>query len=115
MALAQSVFADAYPDFAWNRDWTIVALSAEFTIALIPIVWILVFARPFARWMVTAFGLWKLYGLVGFAFEAFRYRIWPHPSVTTELALVLVSLVLLFTRSANRYFASNGEMHVQKG
>ena len=49
LADAQTRYAAAFPDIARTRDWTIVALSAEFTIALIPILWIFFVARRFAR------------------------------------------------------------------
>ncbi len=60
LALSQMVFAVHAPWLAWNRDWTIVALSAEFTIALIPLAWIYLFAAPFARWLVLGFGALRL-------------------------------------------------------
>ena len=52
LALSETILAVNVPWFAWDRDWTIVALSAEFTIALIPLTWIYLFAAPFARWLV---------------------------------------------------------------
>jgi hypothetical protein len=71
-----------------------VALGAEFTITLIPIVWIILVARPFARWMVSAFGVWKLWWLVGGGNGEW-----------VEAGLIALSIALLFTPTANRYFA----------
>ncbi|MEE4201289.1 hypothetical protein [Erythrobacter sp.] len=93
LAAARAAYAGAFPDFDWNRDWTIVALSAEFTIALIPIAWILLAARPFARWMVSALGLWKIWWLVAGG-----------PGAWLQAGLIALSIALLFTRSASRYF-----------
>lgn len=90
--------------FEWNRDWTIVASSAELSIALIPLTWIVVFASAFARWMVLAFGLLKLTAIVDaihfwFVSGAFDWR-W-----LIEPALILCALVMLFTPSATRWIA----------
>lgn len=90
---AQSGYFDAFPAFAWNRDWTIVALSAEFTIALIPIVWIFFIARPSARWMVSAIGIWKLWWLADGGVSEW-----------VQAGLIGLSIALLFTPGANRYF-----------
>ena len=43
-------------------DAAIVGMSAMFTIALIPVVWIFGFGSRFARWFVLLFGLVKLLG-----------------------------------------------------
>jgi hypothetical protein len=94
LASSQIALSSTWPSIGWNRDWTIVALGAEFTIALIPIVWIILVARPFARWMVSAFGVWKLWWLVGGGIGEW-----------VEAGLIALSIALLFTPTANRYFA----------
>ena len=85
---AQSSYTASFSALPWNRDWTIVALSAEFTIALIPIVWIVLVARPFARWMVSALGLWKLYWLAQGGLSDW-----------VQAGFIMLSIALLFTPS----------------
>jgi len=104
LPLAQLALALRAPWFAWDRDWTIVALSAEFTIALIPIVWIHLFGAPFARWLVLGFGALKLWGMrraAVFAFQAGSLD----PLALTEPVLVLVAMLSLLTADAGRWFA----------
>ena len=60
--LKQMAFAATVPAEAWNRDWTIVTLSAIFSIAFIPVAWIVLFASRVAFWLVTVFTLWGLSG-----------------------------------------------------
>lgn len=91
LALAETVFAAHAPWFAWNRDWTIVTLSAEFTIALIPLVWIYLFAAPFARWLVLGFGALRLAFL--------------DPAALAGAVLVAAAMASLLTPAANRWFA----------
>jgi hypothetical protein len=96
------------PWFGWDRDWTIIALSAEFTIALIPIAWIYLFAAPFARWLVLGFGALKLWGLrlpALFALQSGSIA----PLSLTEPALVLMAMVSLLTVGANHWFAQRKE------
>ena len=104
IGLAQFGLSASYPSFDWDRDTTIVALSAEYTIALIPIFWILLVARPFARWMVTAFGIWKIIPLLISNFEYFRVHLWFELNPLVELFALVLSIVLLFTQSANNWF-----------
>ena len=101
------------PWFAWTRDSTIIALSAEFTIALIPIAWIYLFAAPFARWLVLGFGVLKLWGMrLGAMFLLQSGGLagglaslgWAEP------ALVLAAMVSLLTAGANRWFADRPAM-----
>ena len=88
---AQSAYAAHLPWFAWDRDGTIIALSAEFTIALIPLVWIYLFAAPFARWLVLGFGALRLAFL--------------DPAALTGALLVAVAMASLITAQAGRWFA----------
>lgn len=48
----EGVFERTAPWFPWNEDWTIVTLSAWFTIELIPVGLVFLFASRFARWFV---------------------------------------------------------------
>lgn len=95
LPLTELVYALHFPWFAWNRDWTIVALSAEFTIALIPLAWIYVFAAPFARWLVLGFGAVRLAFL--------------DPAALTGALLVAVAMTSLLTWQAARWFARTPE------
>ena len=90
LALSQAVFAAHIPWVSWDRDWTIVTLSAEFTIALIPLVWIYLFAAPFARWLVLGFGALRLAFL--------------DPAALIGAVLVAVAMASLLTRGAARWF-----------
>ena len=91
LALAETVYAVNVPWFAWDRDWTIVVLSAEFTIALIPLMWIYLFAAPFARWLVLGFGAFRLAML--------------DPAALTGPLLLAVAMASLLTPPAQRWFA----------
>ncbi|WP_017664450.1 hypothetical protein [Porphyrobacter sp. AAP82] len=95
LTLAQAVFAAHAPWFAWDRDWTIVTLSAEFTIALIPLAWIYLFAAPFARWLVLGFGALRLAFL--------------DPAALVGAVLVAVAMASLLTPGAARWFARREE------
>jgi hypothetical protein len=95
LPLAETVFAVHLPWFAWDRDATIVALSAEFTIALIPLVWIYLFAAPFARWLVLGFGALRLAFL--------------DPAALAGPLLIALAMASLLTPQANRWFRGEGE------
>jgi hypothetical protein len=95
LALTETILAVNVPWFAWDRDWTIVALSAEFTIALIPLTWIYLFAAPFARWLVLGFGALRLAML--------------DPAALVGPLLVAVAMASLLTAQANRWFAREPE------
>lgn len=94
LPLAETVYALHLPWVAWNRDWTIVALSAEFTIALIPLAWITLFAAPFARWLVLGFGALRLAFL--------------DPAALTGAVLVAIAMASLLTPQAARWFRHKG-------
>lgn len=91
LPLAETVYALHWPFMAWDRDAAIIALSAEFTIALIPIAWIYLFAARFARWLVLGFGALRL---------AFF-----DPAALTGAVLVAAAMAALLTRQAARWFA----------
>lgn len=102
---AQGVFMERFPWWSWNRDWTIVALSAEFTIALIPVALIYVYARNVARWLVTVFGSIKMYVLLASVvhyWERFEVLLTP---LLVEAGIYLLVIGLVFTPGAYRWFA----------
>jgi hypothetical protein len=91
LPLAETILAVHVPWLAWDRNGTIVALSAEFTIALIPLVWIYLFAAPFARWLVLGFGALRLAFL--------------DPAALAGTLLIAAAMASLLTAQANRWFA----------
>jgi hypothetical protein len=93
--LSALAFAVHVPWVSWTRDATIIALSAEFTIALIPLVWIYLFAAPFARWLVLGFGALRLALL--------------DPAALAGPLLVAVAMASLLTPQAARWFARTPE------
>ena len=95
LPLTEAIIAVHAPWFAWNHDWTIIALSAEFTIALIPLVWIYLFAARFARWLVLVFGALRLAFL--------------DPTALAGTLLMAVAMASLLTAQANRWFAGRSE------
>jgi hypothetical protein len=95
LALSETTLAVNVPWFAWDRDWTIVALSAEFTIALIPLAWIYLFAAPFARWLVLGFGALRLALL--------------DPAALVGPLLIAIAMASLLTPQASRWFARQPE------
>ena len=95
LALSETILAVNVPWFAWDRDWTIVALSAEFTIALIPLAWIYLFAAPFARWLVLGFGALRLALL--------------DPAALVGPLLIAIAMASLLTPQASRWFARQPE------
>ncbi|MBI1404027.1 MAG: hypothetical protein GC147_12545 [Porphyrobacter sp.] len=107
--LAALGLARRAPWLAWNHDTTIVALSAEFTIALIPIAWIYLYAARFARWLVLVFGtfrLWAAWPGVLLALRAGSIA----PLHWAEPALLLAAMVSLVTPGARRWFAKAREL-----
>lgn len=95
LPLSETILAVHVPWFAWDRDWTIVALLAEFTIALIPLMWIYLFAARFARWLVLGFGAVRLAML--------------DPAALTGPLLVAIAMASLLTAQAHRWFARQPE------
>jgi len=84
----------------WNRDWTIVASSAWFTVELIPIAAVWLWASRFARNFVTAMA-----GLKVVLILSNLPLLVALPGVLAGQSISLVAVVLLFTRPANAWFA----------
>jgi hypothetical protein len=104
----QVLMRESAPDIAWSRDAVIVALSARFSIALIPIAMVWFSAVRFARWMVTVMALGKLVnlpdGLRAMADGGAIDTAW-----LVSLALGLLAVAMLFTPASNRWFADKDE------
>ncbi len=104
LELKQAAFAATFAWDGWNRDWTIVTLSAVLSIALIPVALIYVFASRIARWLVAIFTLIELARLPGMigAFQAIGGATkW---SYFAQPVLLTVALVFLFLPTSNRWF-----------
>ena len=91
----------------WTYESVVVAEFTEFTIALIPIVWIYVFAAARARWIVLVFSLLKLSMLWWAISNAFGGAGLPAPAAVLEAILIVAALVLLFLPVSVRWL--NGE------
>ncbi|GIX21068.1 MAG: hypothetical protein KatS3mg120_2744 [Erythrobacter sp.] len=96
LPLAETVYAAHLPLIAWDREATIIALSAEFTIALIPLVWIYLLAARFARWLVLGFGALRL--------------VLSDPAGLAGTLLIAISMAALLTPQATRWFARRQEI-----
>lgn len=105
----RGVLAALFPQVDWDRDTVIVALFTEFTISLIPLVWIFVFAAGYARWIILTFGilklLWILFALLGALLIAGGALL-----VLVELALVVAALVFLFLPGATDWLDKQREL-----
>lgn len=90
--------------FEWDRDWTIVALSAWFTIEMIPILLVVLFASRFARWFISATALVPLAIVLSDLEFASTYPRFISLSVLNA-AIPIALAALLFTREANIWFS----------
>jgi hypothetical protein len=104
LAQAQATLATDIPAIDFDRDLTIVAVSARLTIALIPVALVWLVASRVARWLVVAFALGKLV-------MAARDLVLAGPGDTftplwlAPLLLTLASAALLLTPGAARWFS----------
>ena len=105
LSIAQRRYEALWPQFAWTRDWTIVALSATFTIACIPVA-LIVFARVrLARWLAL---LGAGYGVIAFAQWAIPAMIRGEsvaPTLAMRAVLMAVAFAFLASSAASRWFA----------
>jgi len=98
-------------DRAHSDDLLIVLLSSEFTIALIPIVWIYGFANRHARWLVLGFGGVKLIAFC-IAFGQFVGTASGFPPQVTAPALTFIALLALLSPSAGQWLHPGKPPHV---
>ncbi|QUL37214.1 hypothetical protein [Erythrobacter sp. JK5] len=108
LELAQFNWTVRAPWFAWDRDWTIIASSAELSIAMIPVCWIYVLGSGTARWVVLAFGLVKL-----LSFQPLL-EVWLiagpiNPLWVIEPGLILFALAMLFTPATRSWLDRRDE------
>ena len=102
--------SQTYPEVDWDRDSVIVALSARFTIVMIPVVAIWGFGSRIARILVAAMAVLSLPGA---AFQVYDrldmgILIWGRTVVFTLIVVVLTAL--LFTPPARRWFAKEPDI-----
>ncbi|MEL6237595.1 MAG: hypothetical protein AAFQ90_03270 [Pseudomonadota bacterium] len=116
LELAQSRFAELRPDWTWDRDRTIIALSARATIFLIPILLVWVRGRSPARWVIGFFSglglinaLWAL-TKAGMAGELAAHLATHTQALATSVALAGAA-ALLFTAPAKRWLLHGNEDH----
>lgn len=83
----------------WNRDWTIVSSSAWFTIELIPIGLVWLFASRFARRFIVMMAAIKLLLILGSLTMLYAL-----PGIFLGQAIALAAVGLLFERGANAWF-----------
>ena len=98
LAAKQAEYALAFDWMEWDRDATIVMLSALYTIAFIPVALIVWRRTRIARWLVA---LGTLYALVGLPQLVGRdWVAWAEPILLTS------AMICLFLPASNRWFAS---------
>lgn len=85
--------------FEWNRDWTITASSAWFTIELIPIALVWLTASRFARVFVTAMAAIKVVLIL-----TNLPMLYAVPGILIGQAISLGAVALLYTRGAHEWF-----------
>ena len=83
----------------WNRDWTIVTSSAWFTIELIPIALVWLFASRFARAFIACMA-----GLKAVLLVSNLTMLYALPGVFAGQSIALAAVALLFTRGARDWF-----------
>jgi len=105
---AQAIeYAGMLPRLAWDRDMTIVALSARFTIVLIPVLAVWAFANTFARLLVSLVALLGLPGLVLQIHRMVTHGIAASDGLTPTIVMY-GAIALLFTPSAAGWFRYKG-------
>ena len=83
----------------WNRDWTIVASSAWFTIELIPIALVWLFASRFARLFLLAMAALKVVLML-----SNLPMLYALPGLLAGHVITVGAIALLFTQSASQWF-----------
>lgn len=102
-------FAQALPQLPWSRDWTIVALSARFSIVCIPVAAIWFWGARLARILVTLFTVLLMAGFI----QALAQGGQPMEVMDIAKTLALgLACALLFTPSANRWLQPGQERPV---
>ena len=108
LELSQLTLQAQYAAFDWNRDWVIVWHSAWFSIVLIPVVAIWLFASRLARLLVTVMALTTLPAIFRFsALLAGDYPpIWQAQAWIglTQNAAAVTAVALLYLGPSSQWF-----------
>ncbi|MEM6474581.1 MAG: hypothetical protein AAF687_00285 [Pseudomonadota bacterium] len=86
-----------------EADWLIIKSSARFTIDLIPVAWVFLFASRFARWFVTAMAFVPLVIVFSDLEYASTYPRFLWFSLISAATPIMIA-GLLFTPKGNRWF-----------
>lgn len=90
--------------FEWNRDWTIIASSAWFTVELIPVAAVWLLASRFARGFITAMA-----GIKVVLILSNLPMLYALPGILLGQSISLVAVALLYTPAANAWFARKSD------
>ena len=102
-------FEDIVPQFAWNADMAIVALSARFTIVCIPVAAIWICGARIARTLVTLFTVLLIAGFIRVLADGTA----PVDALAIIKTLALgIACALLFTPPASRWLQPKKEKPV---
>ncbi len=108
----QTTLERQFPQIVWNEDWTIVWVSAQFTIVLIPITAVCVFANPFAKWLVTAMALVSLPWIASYVQTGILYGVVDWVGLV-QASVVIVAAGLLFLPASSRYLRRETERAIE--
>lgn len=106
---SQFIFEGFLPEIEWNRDLVIVAVSARFTIAMIPVVAIWFLASRIARVLAVLMWLQSMPGGIYLSMSHIESEspVWTWPIWWLVGFGVLV--LILFLPQSNRWFKTKGE------
>ena len=105
LSYLQRYYEAAWPQLTWTRDWTIVALSATFTIACIPVA-LIVFARVrIARWLALIAAGYAVIAFAQWAIPAMMRGEPVAPAFVVRALLMAVAFAFLASPPASRWFA----------
>jgi cellobiose-specific phosphotransferase system component IIC len=90
------------PSLQWTRDWVIVWISAQFTIVLIPVVAVCLFAKRFALFIVSVMAWVSLPWVWSYArtFQLHGFVDW---TGFAQSLVVVIAASLLYVPSAWRW------------
>lgn len=93
----------------WTPDMAVIAAFSLFSMALIPILWIYVFAAPLARWMVTFFLSVKFLHSLALLLAALWFADGTLLALMRPL-LIGFALGILFSANAEGWFAGRARV-----
>lgn len=102
------LYSERFSGIDWTNDLVIIASFTEFTIALIPIVWIYGLGSRIARWVVTLFGIYKLIPY-SWSVELVLFTIEAKPLLLVPVAATVLALAMLYVPPSFRWFGSARE------